>query len=104
VTTESTQPTDHAAVQPDPLARLIDQVVVLDTASPIVYLGKLIELTPHTFVLEQADMHDCRDGHVQKEHYLAEARRDGLTVNRRTVIVMRSAIISVSRLADIVVD
>jgi len=88
----------------DPLRRMLNEQVVLDTGSPIVYVGLLVELTEHAFVLEQADMHDCRDGHVQKEHYLAEAQRDGPTVNRRRVVVMRSAIISVSRLADIVVD
>ena len=88
----------------DPIQRLLGQHVVLDTGTPIVYVGRLIEWTGTTFVLEEADMHDCRDGHVHKEHYLAEAHRDGVTVNRRQVVVMRSAVISVSRLADIVVD
>ena len=88
----------------DPIARLIGEKVVLDTGTPIVYVGRLIEWNGTTFVLEEADMHDCRDGHVQKEHYLAETSRDGVTVNRRQVVVMRSAVISVSRLADIVVD
>jgi hypothetical protein len=88
----------------DPLQRLLGQHVVLDTGTPIVYVGRLVDCSDTTFVLEEADMHDCRDGHVQKEHYLAETQRDGVTVNRRQVVVMRSAIISVSRLADIVVD
>lgn len=85
-----------------PLERMLNQPVVLDTDGPIVYIGTLIEVTPHEFVLSDTDMHDCRDGHANKEHYLAEARQEGLAVNRRSVVVMRSVIISVSRLADVV--
>ena len=88
----------------DPVAAILNEMVVLDTGTPIVYLGRLVDLSEHTFVLEQADMHDCRDGHVLKEHYLAESQRDGVTVNRRRVVVMRSAIISMSRLVDVVMD
>ncbi len=85
-----------------PLERLIGEKVVLDTGSPIVYIGVLIEMDPAVFVLEEADMHDCREGHANKEVYLAEASTDGVPVNRRRVVVMRSSVISVSRVADIV--
>jgi len=87
-----------------PLERFLNQPVVLDTGTPIVYIGTLLEVTPHEFVLSDADMHDCRDGHASKEHYLAEAHEGGLTVNRRNIVVMRSAIISVSLLSDVVAD
>lgn len=88
----------------DPLHRMINQDVVLDTGTAIIYIGRLLEVTDHLFVLEQADMHDCREGHLGKEAYLAEASREGLAVNRREVVVMRSAVISVSRLTDIALD
>ena len=88
----------------DPLERLLNEQVILDTATPIVYIGKLVELTDHAFVLTETDMHDCRDGHASKELYLSEAYRGGVTVNRRQVIVMRSAVISVSRLADVMAE
>jgi len=83
---------------------MVGQEVVLDTGTPIVYIGRLVEVTDHTFVLEQADMHDCRDGHLDKEAYLAEASREGLAVKGRNVVVMRSAVISVSRLADVAAE
>lgn len=86
------------------LKRLTGEVVVLDTGTPIVYIGRLIEVSDHTFVLEDADMHDCRDGHANKEEYLAEANQGHQSVNRRSVVVMRSVVISVSRLSDVVVD
>jgi hypothetical protein len=88
----------------DPLHRLINETVILDTGGPIVYIGRLAEICEHTFVLEQADMHDCRDGHANKEEYLADVFNGEISVNRRMVVVMRSVVISVSRLADVVID
>jgi len=88
----------------EPLQRLVGEVVVLDTMTPIVYIGELIELTDTTFVLDRADMHDCRDGHASKELYLIETAQGEVTVNRANVIVMRSTVISVSRLKDVVVE
>jgi hypothetical protein len=88
----------------EPLDRMLNEVTVLDTDTPILYIGKLVEYTDRVFVLVEAEMHDCRDGHANKEVYLAGARLNGVPINRREVIVMRSAVISVSRLADIVID
>lgn len=88
----------------DTLERWLNEEVVLDTATPIVYIGRLVEIGEHTLVLENADMHDCRDGHAKKEHYLAEVRDEGVAVNRRQVVVMRSVVISVSRLQDVVIE
>lgn len=92
------------AAMNDPLAGMLNETVVLDTTTPILYIGKLVEITDGTFVLHEADMHDCRDGYANKEVYLAEAHREGVAVNRRRVVVMRSAVISVSRIADIAVE
>ncbi len=86
----------------DPIRRMIDQQVVFDTGTPIVYVGTLREVTEREFVIEQADIHDCRDGHASQEQYLADAREDGVTVNRRRVVVMRTTVISVSLLTDVV--
>lgn len=88
----------------DPLVAMIGDEVVLDTGTPIVYIGKLTDVTDHVFVLDRADMHDCRDGHAQVEHYVTEAKQDGVTANRRKVVVMRSTVISVSRLKDIIAE
>lgn len=95
----------HASTMNDgPIQRMLNQRVVLDTATSIVYIGTLSDVTDSVFVLSDGDMHDCRDGHANKEHYLAEVRRDGVTVNRREVVVMRTVVISLSRLDDIVYE
>ncbi len=86
----------------DSLIKLLNEKVVLDTGTPIVYIGTLIAVSESTLELLEADMHDCRDGHASKDLYLVDTRDEGITVNRRRVIVMRSAVISVSRVEDIV--
>ena len=88
----------------DDLQRLLNQTVVFDTTGPIVYLGVLKEVSPAGFWLEGADVHDCRDGHASKEFYVFEARRDGVTPNRRRVFVMASTVLSVSALEDLVLE
>jgi hypothetical protein len=88
----------------DPLAPLLNQRVVLDTGTSIIYIGLLTEYTENLFVLRDADLHDCRDGHLSKEAYLADICRSGLTANRGKVIVMRSAVMSLSPLAEVVAD
>lgn len=88
----------------DPLEQMVGQTVVLDTGTPIIYIGTLALITDRVFVLQNTDMHDCREGHAGKELYLAGIRADGIAINRRGVVVMRSAVISVSLLEDIVAD
>ncbi len=80
----------------------LNEVVVLDTGGPMVYLGTLAAVTSTGFVLVDADVHDTRDGHATPEVYVNEVRLQGISVNRRRVLVMRSAVASVSRLADVV--
>ena len=94
---------EYAAMS-EPLRDLLNGIVVLDTTLPILYLGTLVEVTEHALVLESADMHDCRDGHANKEQYLLDAQRDGVAVNRKRIVVMRATVISVSRLEDIAVE
>lgn len=89
---------------PHPLEWMRGRLVVLDTGTPIVFIGILEEVAEDVFLLSDADTHDCRDGHATKEHYLVDAAKDGVTVNRRRIIVMRRAIISVSLLEDIVMS
>lgn len=87
-----------------PYDELIGKDVVLDTAGPIVYLGRLTAYNEAGFWLEDADLHNANEGHASREEYIAESSRDGIRVNRRRVFALRQAIISVSALADVVTD
>lgn len=86
------------------LEDLIGREVVLDTAGPWVYLGMLKALDEHGFWLERADAHNVQEGHATREQYVAESGSDGIRVNRERIFVMRSAVVSVSTLADVVKD
>lgn len=90
------------------LQGFLDRRVVLDTQGPLLYIGRLVAWDRRGYWLEQADMHDCHDGHASKEEYVNEAykleREGSRHVNRRRVFVARHAIVSVSALDDVVTD
>jgi hypothetical protein len=84
------------------LTNLIGNTVVLDTAGSMLYLGILEAVTDEGFWLTDADVHDRGEGHMNKEQYAVEARKQGICVNRQRVLVMRSVVVSISGLDDIV--
>lgn len=88
----------------DPLEDMVGEKVVLDTASSLVYVGTLTEVTEAVLVLQDADMHDYAKGHAKMDVYLEGAREEGITVNRKRVAVMRAFVISVSKLSDIMAE
>lgn len=84
------------------LQAYVGRQVVLDTAGPIVYLGNLKEAHEAGFWLENADIHDSREGHAGKELYVYESKVGGVRSNRQRVFVMRSTVISLSALDEVV--
>ncbi len=86
----------------DTLKAFIGRQVVLDTAGTIVYLGTLREVTQTGFWLANADIHDCSEGHAGKEVYVYEAKVGGVRTNRKRLLVMRSTVISLAALDDVV--
>lgn len=85
------------------LSSLIGEQVIIDVRGPYIYIGALQEIGEHVFVLNEADVHSCDDSQTTTELYLLVAKKDGVRPNRSTVYVMRSEVLSVSRLADIMV-
>ena len=86
----------------DPLGGYVQQVVVLDTQGPLVYVGTLQRLTPVALVLAEADVHDTNDSRASKDLYLVETRELGVRTNRKQVLVMRRQVASVSLLREVV--
>ena len=88
------------------LDMFVGRRVVLDTASPLIYIGMLEAHDERGYWLTDADMHDRNEGHSTKEEYVSESREleraDAPRINRRRVFVDRQAVISVSALEDIV--
>ena len=86
----------------DALDRLIGREVVLDMASPFVYVGTLAARDQHYLTLTDADVHDLRDTTTTRDAYVIEARRHGVSQNRRTVHVRLDQLVSISALADVI--
>lgn len=92
----------------DSPAELVGRRVVLDTAGPMIYIGTLESVSERGLWLSDADVHDRSDGHSTKEEYICRAcelERSGTRrSNRRRVWVERRAVLSMSRLDDVVTD
>ena len=83
-------------------APLVGQVVVVDTNSTFVYLGKLDRVEEHFVVLKDVDAHDRSEGPSTKEQYVIDTKRFGVKPNRKEVSVRKAVVVSVSRLDDVV--
>ena len=79
----------------------IGQVVVVDTSSNFVYIGTLARVLEHFVELKDADAHDRGEGLSTKEQYVMESKRFGVKPNRKEVSIRKTAIVSLSRLEDI---
>ena len=84
------------------LDALIGQEVVLDVKDPHLYIGTLSKVDQSVIVLDNADVHFCGDSMTTTELYLLETKKNGIRPNRRQVCVLRSEIVSISRLADVI--
>lgn len=80
----------------------LGQVVVLDLRSPFVCLGRLHAADDAFFDMRHADLHDLRDTQTTRENYVAASRATGIKRNRKRVLVLRSEVVAVSRLDDVV--
>ena len=85
-------------------SEFIGQEIVLDLASTFVCVGRLIKLERDFALLEEADVHDLRDTTATREQYVLDCRRHGITPNRRFAWVSLKEVVSLSRLADVVID
>ena len=80
---------------------LLNEIVVLDVDAPFVYVGTLAAVTDKTITLEAADAHDLRDSHTTRERYVLDSKIHGIRANRKRVLVQKTQIVSISRLADV---
>lgn len=87
----------------DPLYQhLQGRIVILDLASPYVYIGTLVRWDSHYLHLEDADVHDLRDTKTTREIYLVETKRLGINSNRKLVMVRIDDVVSISALDDVI--
>lgn len=80
----------------------IGKEVVLDTGTPLVYIGRLEKADAHFFALADVDVHDMSEGRTTKEKYILESKKYGIKKNRRAALVRRDEVISLSLLDDVI--
>src|SRR5207237_473546 len=81
---------------------LVGQIVVIDLGSPFVCLGKLTKVTPDYLELKNADLHDLRDTDTTRENYVAASAATGVKRNRKKLLLMRTEIVAIALLKDVV--
>ena len=80
---------------------LIGQIVVVDTDSRFVYLGTMDRVEEHFVILKNVDAHERGESPSTKEQYIMDAKKFGVTPNRKEVSIRKALVVSVSRLDDI---
>jgi hypothetical protein len=93
---------DDASNLEHELAPLIGEQVIIDVKGSYIYLGTLAKVGREVIVLRDADVHYCGDSQTTTELYAMEAKKNGLRVNRQTVYLVRSEVLSLARVEDIV--
>lgn len=81
---------------------MIGDKVVVDLRSRFVCLGTLERVDDQFLSLKHADLHDLRDTETTRENYVARARMTGIHRNRKHLLVVRSEVIAISKLVDVV--
>jgi hypothetical protein len=80
---------------------LVGKLVVVDTDSRFVYLGRLDRVEVEFLVMKDVDVHDRRESPSTKEQYIMDTKRFGVKPNRKEVSVRKTLVVSVSSLDDI---
>jgi hypothetical protein len=83
---------------------LSGEMVVLDTNSPYIILGRLEREVVNWLVLTEVDVHDLRDTPTTREKYILDSRVHGIRANRKQAWVRLQEVVAVSRLSDVIVD
>jgi small nuclear ribonucleoprotein (snRNP)-like protein len=97
-------PDDHIS-QPAPGSLLVDMIgskVVIDLRSTYVALGTLIGADELFLALKNADLHDLRDTDTTRELYVVDSKTTGIKRNRKRLLVLRSDMVAIARLDDVV--
>ncbi len=86
------------------LEEMIGQKIVVDLRSEYVCLGTLLRIDSHFLELKNADLHDLRDTETTRELYVLDSRDTGIKRNRKRLLLVRTDIVAISRLEEVMDD
>lgn len=84
------------------MEKLIGKIVVVDTSTSLVYMGRLREVNERWIEMEEVDLIDLGEIKISRELLLIEKKRDGLKASRGSVMLTARAIVSISVLEEII--
>ena len=84
------------------LQEFIDKPVVIDTATPLIYIGTLHEVGKSFLTLRDVDVHHIDRGGVCKDTYAISTKKFGIKKNRASTKIRIDIITSISHLEDII--
>lgn len=74
--------------------------VVVETAGPVVYVGRCDTMDDETILLLDADEHDENESGISKAQYLEKAARFGVWKKHDRLAVSMRDVVSVTRLGE----
>jgi hypothetical protein len=86
------------------LEEMIGQKIVVDLRSEYVCLGTLVRIDEHFLELKNADLHDLRDTETTRDLYVIESHDTGIKRNRRRLLLVRTDIVAIALLEDVVAE
>ncbi len=84
------------------IGELIGKIVVVDTDSSMIAIGRLNSVDSDSIMLEDVDFHDRSDAHSSKELYIINIKKLGVKPNRKKVYILRERIVAISELDDFI--
>lgn len=96
---EHPEPPDRT---PPALCELRGEILVVDTDSSFVFLGRLEGADSEFLRLSHVDVHEMGKASLSKERYIHEARRLGVRDNRKLTWVNMARVVSLARLEDVI--
>jgi small nuclear ribonucleoprotein (snRNP)-like protein len=87
---------------PDLFHALVGRIVVVDTDSSFVYLGRLESTDAQFLILSEVDVHEVQDAGLSKERYVHESHGLGVRANRKRTWVRLARVVSISPLEDVI--
>ncbi|MBW1743954.1 MAG: hypothetical protein JRJ47_11110 [Deltaproteobacteria bacterium] len=83
------------------MQEFLNRPVVLDTATPLIYIGTLYEVGKSFVTLKDVDVHHIDGGGASKDTYALSAKKFGIKKNRAFTKVRVDIVTSISHLEDI---
>jgi hypothetical protein len=83
---------------------MIGHKVVVDLRSEFVCLGTLTRADDHFLELKNADLHDLRDTDTTRELYVIDSHDTGIKRNRRRLLLVRTDIVAIALLDDVMAE